>query len=100
MSQLYGYLGKGSVFVEGECRRRLLKFVIFLVENTESKKHGVQPGMATPTIISNDLQGTYLLPVFQLLTSTSLEALADKGRIYLLEDTVMIPWECKSKDYI
>ena len=56
--------------------------------------------MATPTIISNDLLGKYLLPVFQLLTSTSLEALADKGRIYLLEDTVMIPWECKSKDYI
>ena len=42
--------------------------------------HGVQPGMATPTIILNDLLGKYLLPVFQILTSTSLEASAHKGR--------------------
>jgi len=34
--------------------------------------------MATPTIILNDLLGKYLLPVFQFLTSTSLEAY--KGR--------------------
>lgn len=51
----------------------------------------MKPKMATLTIILNELLRKCLLPVVQLLTSTSLEVFVHKGRMYLLKDTKMIP---------
>lgn len=71
----------------------------FLLKKTQNLK-GVEPGMATFTIILNDLLGKCLLPTFQLLTSNSLEVLVCKGRMYLLEDTMMILWHLKLRLYL
>lgn len=60
-------------------------------------KPGVEPGMATLTIILNDLPGKCLLPIFQFLASASFEILVHKRRMYLLADTMEIPWNLKSR---